>query len=301
MRKSFPLPGKVVAVTGASRGIGAATARELAGRGAHVVALGLEPDRLERLIEDLGPGHAWFEADVTDQGAIDSAIRQAVLRFGGIDACVANAGVVNYGTVLTADPDAFHRTIDVNLVGIYRTAAAVMQHLVAAHGHILMVGSVASLVPLPGAAAYAAAKAGADSLAATMRLELARTGVTVGCAYPSWVDTDMVRQAEAALPSFRRLRSQLPWPANKTHSCEACARALVAGIERRVRRIYFPRSVGVIAATRPVITSALADAIALKRAGRTIRELDLDVAALSLVDPTTTDPVEAGLGGPSHA
>ena len=300
MKTRMDLTSKVVLVTGAARGIGAATAEELAARGAHVVAVGLEPDRLARLVDKLGPGHAWVEADVTDQWAIDGAVQETIRRFGRLDACVANAGVVNYGTIQTADPEAFARTVEVNLTGVYRTLVAAVPHLIPTRGHILIVASVASLVPLPGGAAYAAAKAGADALANTLRLELAHTGVTVGCAYPGWIDTRMVRDAEAALPSFRRLREELPWPANSTSTPQACAEALAAGIAGRKRRIYFPRTMAVIAALRPVLTSAVGERIAARRAKSTIQDLDVEVALMDAIDPTTTEAVETATGEPTH-
>jgi NADP-dependent 3-hydroxy acid dehydrogenase YdfG len=85
---------KVVLVTGAARGIGEMTARRLHARGAKLALVGLEPDRLSALAEELGEGRAaWFEADVTDVEALQDAVEGVVGRFGGIDVAVANAGV----------------------------------------------------------------------------------------------------------------------------------------------------------------------------------------------------------------
>ncbi|HEX3824409.1 MAG TPA: SDR family NAD(P)-dependent oxidoreductase, partial [Mycobacteriales bacterium] len=172
--------GKNVLITGAARGIGAATAAELARRSARLSLVGLEPDLLAANAAALGDGHVWFEADVTDQAALDLAIAGTVEALGGIDVVIANAGINNLGTVRTADPEAFARTIAVNLVGVYRTISAAVPHLVASRGYALVVASMASFVPLPGGAAYAASKAGVESLAASLRLELAQSGVTVG-------------------------------------------------------------------------------------------------------------------------
>src|ERR1700722_10100026 len=116
--------GKNVLITGAARGIGAATASELARRGARLSLVGLEPDLLEQNANALGDRHMWVEADVTDQAALDAAAASTVERLGGIDVVIANAGVANLGTVRTADPDEAARTITVNLIGPYRTAAA---------------------------------------------------------------------------------------------------------------------------------------------------------------------------------
>ena len=279
----------VVLVTGASRGIGAATARELASRGATVSLAGLEPRELQSVAEALGPPHSWSEADVTDQSSIEKAVLRTIERHGRLDAVIANAGVVNYGTVRTADPGAFARTVEVNLTGVYRTVVAALPHLTASRGYALVIGSVASLVPLPGANAYAASKAGLDQLVRGLRVELAHTGVTVGIAYPSWVDTDMVRASERALPAFARMRGELPWPVRSTNTPEACARALVDGVEKRSKRIFFPRSIALVNALRPVINSRLGEAAMMRRTAGTMPAIDADVEALN-----ATEPIEQG-------
>lgn len=277
--------GQVALITGASRGIGAATAGELARRGAIVSLVGLEPEALHRVASGLGPRHSFFEADVTDQDSIKKAVLHAIERHGRLDTVVANAGVVNYGTVRTADPDAFARTIDVNLTGTYRTIVATLPHLLASSGYALVIGSVASLVPLPAANAYAASKAGVDQLVRGLRLELADTGVTIGIAYPSWIDTDMVRRSERAMPSFVRMRKELPWPLRSTSTPEACARALAAAIEKRSQRVFFPRTISVVNALKPLINSAVGQAVMMRRTAGMMPPIDTDVLALDATAP----------------
>src|SRR5690348_11436761 len=113
-RTRTPLAGRSVLITGAARGIGAALARQAAARGARVALVGLEPDRLAAVADELGPEHLWVECDVTDADALAAAVSRTVETFGGLDAVVANAGIAPLTTVMTSSPRALSRTIEVN-------------------------------------------------------------------------------------------------------------------------------------------------------------------------------------------
>ena len=164
--------------------VGAATARTLAARGNRVSLVGIEPARLLELAAELGDRHAWFEADVTDQSQINAAVAGTVERLGGIDTVVANAGIAGYGTVVQTSPEAFSRTVDINLTGAFRTAHAALPHVIEHRGYVLIVASMSSFAPLAGMGAYSASKAGADSLAAVLRQELAHRGAAAGFGAP---------------------------------------------------------------------------------------------------------------------
>ncbi|MGY0005380.1 SDR family oxidoreductase [Micromonospora sp. I033] len=268
-RPAGRLAGKVVLVTGAARGIGEHTARLAAARGARLALVGLEPDRLAALAAELGPGHVWFPADVTDQAALTAAVDGTVTALGGIDAVVANAGVANRGTIAVGDVEALVRTVEVNLIGVMRTAAATVPALTARRGYLLIVSSAAAFAALPGMAAYCASKAGVEHFGTAIRLELAHRGVAVGTAHPSWVDTDLVREARADLPAFETALAKLPWPMRRTTTVPECAAAFVRAIERRSRRVYVPRAVGAVQAVRSVLVGPLADRLV----GRTAKDL----------------------------
>jgi NAD(P)-dependent dehydrogenase (short-subunit alcohol dehydrogenase family) len=237
------LAGRRVVITGAARGIGEKVARVAAARGAQLALIGLEPDRLRALADDLGPGASWWEADVRDGAALRSAIDACAETMGGIDIVVANAGVVAYGTVRQMDAASFERVVDINLNGVFRTLKYATPHVERSRGHVTVVASAISFTPLAGMASYAASKAGVEMLALAYRQEVAHLGVTVGLVHPSWIDTDLVRGAEADLPSFQDLRRRLPYPGNVTTSVHQAAVAIVDGLVRRRSRVYVPRAV----------------------------------------------------------
>src|SRR6195952_4403167 len=113
-RSRTPLAGRSVLITGAARGIGAALARKAAARGARVALVGLEPELLAKVADELGPEHLWVEADVTDPDALAAAVSRTVETFGGLDVVVANAGIAPLTTVTTSSAHAPARPIEVN-------------------------------------------------------------------------------------------------------------------------------------------------------------------------------------------
>ena len=121
------------------------------------------------------------------------------------------------------------------------TAHAALPEVAKRRGHILLISSAAAFTVLPGMSAYCAAKAGLERFGDALRLEVAHRGVTVASAHPTWIDTDLVRDTEAALPTFAKTRKQLPGPLGAYTSVEECAQALVENLETRRRRVFVPR------------------------------------------------------------
>jgi short-subunit dehydrogenase len=160
------------------------------------------------------------------------------------------------------------------------TAHAALPELAKRRGHVLLVSSAAAFTVLPGMSAYCAAKAGLERFGDALRLEVAHRGVTVASAHPTWIDTDLVRDTEEALPTFKATRSQLPGPLGAYTSVEACAEALVENLESRGRRVFVPRSVGVVSALRQVITGAVGERLALTVSAARVPQLEKDIAAL---------------------
>lgn len=276
-----PLDGKVVLVTGAARGIGAATARALAARGARLVLTDVDAEPLHELAAELGEQNALATAcDVCDLASTEEAVAAAVARFGRLDVVVANAGIASYGSISQVDPDTFRRVIDINVTGVFHTARAALPALSESKGYLLVVSSLAAFAPAPGLAAYTASKAGVEQLASAIRLEVTHLGVDVGIAHMAWIDTPLVQDAKADLGAFNQMLSTLPGPLKKTIPVQDCVDAFVRGIERRSRRIYVPGWVGLLGLLKPLLTSPLGERSTLAHVPPLLARMDAEVRGL---------------------
>lgn len=277
---TYDITGKVVLITGAARGIGEETARQAAAKGARVALLGLEPARLERIAGELNGAaggqtrHTWATCDVTDQASLDAAVEHTVGELGGIDVVIANAGIANQGTVAESPADVVARVMEVNLIGVSRTVSATVSEVSKRRGYYLLVSSLAAFTALPGMAAYCGSKAGVENYGNALRFELAYRGVGVGTAHMGWIDTDLVRDVKADSPTFEDTLEKLPGPLGALSSVESCATGFLEGIAKRKRRVFVPKSVGVVAALRPITFSWLGDLPILAQAKKMVPQLE---------------------------
>jgi NAD(P)-dependent dehydrogenase (short-subunit alcohol dehydrogenase family) len=259
---AWDLKGKTILITGAARGIGAESARRLAARGANVALAGLEPEELARVATQCGANATWFECDVTDWDALEGAVKGTVERFGGIDVVMANAGISPAGMVRSIDPGAFERTIEINLLGVWRTVRTCLPHVIDRQGYVLVVASLAAALHAPGMAPYAASKAGVEAFADSLRAEVKHLGVDVGVAYFGFIDTDLVRGADAH-PAVGEMRGEGPAFLRRTYPVSAVGKAVAEGIEKRRRWILVPRFIrGILllrTALAPLVDRASAD------------------------------------------
>jgi NAD(P)-dependent dehydrogenase (short-subunit alcohol dehydrogenase family) len=274
------LNGKVVFITGAARGIGAAVAVESAKRGGRVALAGLEPQQLAETAAKVGPGTPHFDCDVTEMASVQAAVDGTVEQFGGIDIVLANAGIATYGTAEKGDAEAWLRTVDINLNGAYRTIHATLPHVIERRGYIAVVCSIASFAPLAGLSSYNASKAGAEAMVRAMRQEVGFRGVDVGAIHPSWIDTAMVRDSEQDLPSFREAKSKLPWPIRSTTSVEMCAAAIVDGFEQRKARVFVPKAAVLTYLLRTLITSSVGERVSAAEASTSVPQMEHEIEAL---------------------
>jgi NAD(P)-dependent dehydrogenase (short-subunit alcohol dehydrogenase family) len=239
---SWPAGGapRTALITGAAHGIGAAAAERLAARGWQLALLDIDGEVAEQVAARCGGSAAGFRVDITDQASVDEAVAVAVDRFGGIDVCFANAGIATEGSLRHLDPEVFAVQTDVNLVGTFRTVRACLPHVIERRGYMLLNASASAIAGPPGLGAYAASKAGVESLGDTLRREVRHLGVDVGVVYLLFIETDMVQGAEAHGRIFRTIRGSLRGPLAKLIPLSGVAAAIERGIERRVRRVVVP-------------------------------------------------------------
>jgi NAD(P)-dependent dehydrogenase (short-subunit alcohol dehydrogenase family) len=238
----FDLNGKVALVTGAARGIGFEVARQLQLRGASVAVVDLDPDQAREAAERIGERAIGIGADVTDDGALMSAVAEVVERFGGLDVVVANAGVVQakIATARAISGEEWERVFDVDMLGVWRTVRAALPQIVERRGHVVLISSVYAFVNGVLNSPYAAAKAGVESLGRSLRSELAPLGAGASVAYFGYVDTRMVQDA-AEQEHFGRLEGELPGFIYRRIEPGEAAAAVVRGVEERSPRIFAPR------------------------------------------------------------
>jgi 2-keto-3-deoxy-L-fuconate dehydrogenase len=216
MRDTPDLDGLAALVTGGGSGIGLATARLMAARGAKVAVLDLKP----------GDEFTGLAADVTDDASVRAAVPEAAQRLGGIDILVNNAGIGATGTVADNPDEQWHRVFDVNVVGMVRVTRAALPYLRrSAHAAIVNVCSIAATAGLPQRALYSATKGAVLSLTLAMAADHIREGIRVNCVNPGTADTPWVGRllGQAADPAAERAALEARQPMGRLVSAEEVA------------------------------------------------------------------------------
>lgn len=188
------MQGQVALVTGASRGIGAAIALELARKGMHVIGTATSEPGAAKVREQLA-GFEGCEArvlNVTDGAAVDALADALVKERGGLHVLVNNAGITRDTLAMRMKDDDWDAVMDANLKGVFRMSRAVMRPMMKQrYGRIINITSVVGASGNPGQANYAAAKAGVAGMTRALARELGSRGITVNCVAPGFIETDM--------------------------------------------------------------------------------------------------------------
>jgi NAD(P)-dependent dehydrogenase (short-subunit alcohol dehydrogenase family) len=282
----YDLDAKVALVTGAARGIGFETARQMHGRGASVALLDLDADQAREAAERIGPRAIGIGADVTDQGAMLAAVAEVVEKLGGLDVAVANAGIAQrqLATARGIPGEEWERVFEVDLLGVWRTARAALPQIVERRGHIVVVSSVYAFMNGMGNTPYAVAKAGVESLGRALRVELKPHGASASVAYFGWVDTKLVQDVFEQSKADR-LKELSPDFLLKRITPEEAGAGLVRGIEQRAPRIFVPKWWRYVSTFRGILMPLLD------------RRMESDRKTLALVRDIDAESVDAPSSG----
>jgi 3-oxoacyl-[acyl-carrier protein] reductase len=211
-RDLLSLQGRVAFVTGAGRGIGAATALTFARAGARLALLDREAGLLEQTLDAVGREGAdalGVAADVADSAAVAQAVERTVARWGRLDILVNNAGIVRDATLADVRDQDWSDTLDVNLTGALNAARAAVPHMKAAGwGRILSASSIVARAGNYGQTAYAASKAGIVGMTRVWARELGGKGITANAVAPGFIDTEMVRSVPEKVVA--QVRARIP-------------------------------------------------------------------------------------------
>jgi NAD(P)-dependent dehydrogenase (short-subunit alcohol dehydrogenase family) len=254
----YDLNGKVALVTGAARGIGFETARQMHLRGASVAVLDLDAAEAREAAERIGPRAIGLGGDVTDQSALMNAVAQVVEELGGIDVGVANAGIAQkrFATVRGISGEEWERVFEVDMLGVWRTVRAALPQIVERKGQMVVISSVYAFANGFGNSPYAAAKSAVESLGRALRAELRPHGASASVAYFGWVDTKLVQDAFAQ-ETAPRVEALSPKWLMKRIGPEEAAAGLVRGIEEEAPRIFVPKWWRYVSALRGLINPLL--------------------------------------------
>ncbi|TFZ04047.1 3-oxoacyl-ACP reductase FabG [Ramlibacter humi] len=210
MSTNESIQGQVALVTGASRGIGASIAQELARIGMVVVGTATTDDGAQKVNQALSAqGGRGIKLDVNDAAAVDAAIDGIVKQHGGLQVLVNNAGITRDTLAMRMKDDDWDAVLDTNLKAVFRLSRAVMRTMMKQrYGRIVNITSVVGASGNPGQANYAAAKAGVAGMTRALARELGSRGITVNCVAPGFIETDMT----SALPEEQQkaLLGQIP-------------------------------------------------------------------------------------------
>jgi NAD(P)-dependent dehydrogenase (short-subunit alcohol dehydrogenase family) len=263
--KNLTLAGKRIAVTGAGRGIGLATAKELARRGASVVIGDLDLATATAAASAVGDDAQGFALDVSDPVSFAAFVADAT-KDGPLDALINNAGIMPIGPFLEQSVEVYRRAVEVNVLGnIHGMHVALPAMLERGTGHIINVASTAGKAPVPGGTTYCGTKAAVVALTETARVEYAGTGVSFTCVMPHFTNTELI----AGTHGTKLIPIAEP---------EDVARAIADAVEKPRPDVYVPKVLGAILSTQPLLTRGLRDYIN-RKLGAYDTFLDFDAKA----------------------
>jgi NAD(P)-dependent dehydrogenase (short-subunit alcohol dehydrogenase family) len=229
---STSLSGKVVAITGAGRGIGACTAKALVAAGAQVAIGDIDLPAAQETAASISAGTIALPLDVTDPASFTAFLDAVEAQLGPVDVLVNNAGIMPLAPLLEEDEATTARILRINVEAMIRgTREAVRRMQPRGRGHIINVASTAGKGGIPGASTYCASKAAIIAFSEAVRMEVRESGIEVSCVMPGITRTELT-DGVADLPAFRAIQP------------EDVAEAIVDAVRKPRFDIYIPRSAG---------------------------------------------------------
>jgi NADP-dependent 3-hydroxy acid dehydrogenase YdfG len=260
-----PLAGRVVAITGAARGIGRATATALAREGMTVAIGDVDVDLAHRTAAEIGRGASAFAVDVTDRGSFERFVDEVEAGVGPVDVLVNNAGIMALGSFLAEDDATARRMVDINVHGVLIGMKVVLPRLVRrGSGHVVNIASAAGKVGFAGGASYSGTKHFVVGVSEGVRVELRGTGVDLSVVMPGIADTEL----GSGVASSRGVRKVTP---------EEIAAAIVEVLRRPRFDVYVPRTIGPLNRVGAVLPRGAREAMSrLLRIDRVLMDVDAD-------------------------
>ena len=260
----------VVWITGGGSGLGKELALACAREGARVAVSGRRVERLEAVVAEIaaagGQGLA-VPCDVTIPQQVEAAVEQTLAKFGQLDVAIANAGFGVAGRIRDLQPEDWQRQMAVNVIGLTTTIRCALPHLEQTGGRMVLIGSVAAYVGIPGSSAYGASKAAVRYIGASLSAELAGSGVTCTTIHPGFVESEIAQvdnQGQFRPDRTDRRPQAIMWPTDRA------AAVMLRAIHRRRREFVFTghgHFIAFLGQRLPRLTQWLITRFAGKRSG----------------------------------
>jgi NADP-dependent 3-hydroxy acid dehydrogenase YdfG len=283
-----PIAGRVVAITGAARGIGRATAAARAREGATVAIGDLDIELARRTAEQIGLRAASFELDVTDRESFERFVDDVEAQLGPLDVLVNNAGIMALAPFLAEDDATARRQVDVNVHGVLLGMKVVLPRLVArGRGHVVNIASAAGKGPYPGGATYCGTKHFVVGVSETVRGELRGSGVDLSVVMPVVVDTELATGVRTA------------WGVPRL-APEDVAAAIVGTLRRPRFDVFVPRSLGPLTVAEWLLPRSVRELLHRAiRADRVLADVDAGARRGYELRAARAEPgLEPGAGSP---
>jgi len=267
-RTEVTLAGQVVAITGAARGIGRATAHACQRAGMRVAVGDIDAEGAERTAAELGVNAMGGHVDVTDRASFAAFLDEVEQRLGPLDVLVNNAGIMPLGPLVSEDDDSTRRQIEINVVGVLNGMKEAIARMTArGRGHIVNVASTAGKGGFAGAVTYCGTKHFVVGASEAARAELRGSGIEFSCVMPGVVNTELA----SGLKPARGVKNSEPGDV---------ADAIIDALRHRRFDVYVPRAIGTIGAVFGAMPRSVREAAArAMRADRLLAEADMQARA----------------------